>query len=153
MMMQSLPALFAPKKGETVLDYWMSMSPAAPIFGVDWRFAGLVRDAMPKAVATPAMASAVVLTEGDIHDEDQEEAVEEAKAVEAAANDDLTALKGVGPKMAAELNAMGLTSFAQLAEMTEANIADLSAKLSAFRDRPARDDWAGQARALMEAPA
>lgn len=151
-MMQSLPSLFAPQKGETVIDYWVSMSPAAPIFGVEWRFSSLFKEAMPKAAGTPAMASSVVLTEGDMHDEDLEEAEEEAQALEAAAMDDLTALKGVGPKMAAELNAMGLTTFAQLAEMTEANILDLSEKLSAFRDRPVRDDWVGQARALMGAP-
>lgn len=146
MMMQTLPALLVPQKGETVIDYWMSMSPVAPVFGLEWRFSPLFREVMPDMASTPAMAGSVVLTEGDLHDEDLEEAEEEAKAAEA---DDLTALKGVGPKMAAELNAMGLTSFAQLAQMTEANIAELSENLTAFRDRPVRDDWVGQARALM----
>lgn len=149
MMMQTLPALLVPQKGETVIDYWMSMSPVAPVFGLEWRFSPLFREVMPNMASTPAMAGSVVLTEGDLHDEDLEEAEEEAKAVEAAEADDLTALKGVGPKMAAELNAMGLTSFAQLAQMTEANIAELSENLTAFRDRPVRDDWVGQARALM----
>jgi large subunit ribosomal protein L27 len=42
-----------------------------------------------------------------------------------AAADDLTALAGVGPKMADKMNAAGITSFAQLAAMTEESIAAL----------------------------
>lgn len=140
MMMQSIPALLAPREGETILDYWASLSPAAPVFGVEWRFAPMFREASQHMTA-PAAAGAAVLTEGNLRDEEFEQAVA----------DDLTRLKGVGPKMAAELNDMGLTTFAQLAEMTEANIAELSEKLSAFRDRPVRDDWVGQARALLDA--
>ena len=42
-----------------------------------------------------------------------------AKPKADASADDLTALAGVGPKMADKMNAAGITSFAQLASMTE----------------------------------
>ncbi|WP_316013956.1 hypothetical protein [Roseobacter sp. HKCCA0434] len=148
--MQSLPQILAPRRGETVIDYWMSLSPAAPLFGIDWRFSPMFWHGPAETRHMPAAESAALLTEGD-----PMEAVEAATdAMEDAADeaaDDLTQLKGVGPKLAAELNEMGLTTFAQIAEMTEANIQELSAQLSAFRDRPMRDDWVGQARKLMGA--
>ena len=50
------------------------------------------------------------------------------EAPKADAADDLTALAGVGPKMADKMNAAGITSFAQLAAMTEESIADLEAE-------------------------
>ena len=149
MIPASLPMILAPREGESFVDYWLSMSPAAPFFGVDWRFAPMVRQVMPDTSVAPAAVGAAMLTEGAIAGRSVEPAPEGAPKT---APDDLTRLKGVGPKLAAELNAMGLTTFAQLAEMTEANVADLSARLSAFRDRPVRDDWVGQARALMDLP-
>lgn len=62
--------------------------------------------------------------------------------------DDLKLLKGVGPKLEAELNAIGIYTFAQIAGMTEANLHWLDEQISSVRGRPIRDDWAGQAKAL-----
>lgn len=42
-----------------------------------------------------------------------------------AAVDDLQIIEGIGPKIASILNAAGVTSFAQLAAMTSAEIADV----------------------------
>ena len=50
-----------------------------------------------------------------------------AKPKTDASADDLTTLAGVGPKMADKMNAAGITSFAQLASMTEESIAALEA--------------------------
>ena len=50
------------------------------------------------------------------------------EASKADAAEDLTALAGVGPKMADKMNAAGITSFAQLAAMTEESIAALEAE-------------------------
>lgn len=52
----------------------------------------------------------------------------EAPKADTASADDLTALAGVGPKMADKMNAAGITSFAQLAAMTEESIAALEAE-------------------------
>ena len=52
----------------------------------------------------------------------------EVEAAEAAAGDDLTVIDGIGPDYANSLRAAGVTTFAQLAEMTPEAIADLLAK-------------------------
>ena len=50
----------------------------------------------------------------------------EVEAAEVAAGDDLTVLDGIGPDYANSLRAAGVTTFAQLAEMTPEAIAELS---------------------------
>jgi predicted flap endonuclease-1-like 5' DNA nuclease len=60
--------------------------------------------------------------------------------------DDLTELKGVGPKAAKALNAEGVTTFAQIAAWSKSDIERWDEKLTA-RGRITRDDWVGQAKA------
>lgn len=60
--------------------------------------------------------------------------------------DDLTELKGVGPKAAEALNAGGVTTFAQIAAWSKKDIDAWDEKLTA-RGRITRDDWVGQAKA------
>lgn len=62
--------------------------------------------------------------------------------------DDLSRLKGVGPKLLALLHAEGITRFAQIAAWTDADIAAIDAKLGNFKGRPVRDNWVDQARFL-----
>ena len=62
--------------------------------------------------------------------------------------DELTRLKGVGPKLAAMLNDQGITRYEQLASMDEAQLAALDAQLGTFKGRLARDRVAEQARYL-----
>ncbi|HSF96865.1 MAG TPA: NADH-quinone oxidoreductase subunit NuoE [Thermohalobaculum sp.] len=71
----------------------------------------------------------------------------EAAAKPKAKADDLTKIKGIGPKMAETLNAMGVTSYAQIAAWSEAEAAEIDGKAKA-RGRIARDGWIEQARAL-----
>ena len=59
--------------------------------------------------------------------------------------DDLRLLKGVGPKFVARLNELGITRYAQLAEMGETELAMLDEKMGPFRGRLARDRVAEQA--------
>ncbi len=63
--------------------------------------------------------------------------------------DDLTLLKGVGPKLAQKLAEAGVTSFAQIAVWTATDIALMDEKLS-FRGRIDRDGWVEQAKILAE---
>ncbi len=67
---------------------------------------------------------------------------------EAGPADDLTRIKGLGPKLAVLLNALGITTFAQIAALTESDLAELDPKLGAFAGRPTRDQWTEQARLL-----
>jgi predicted flap endonuclease-1-like 5' DNA nuclease len=62
--------------------------------------------------------------------------------------DDLLLLKGVGPKLAALLNSLGVTRFAQIAAWTDADIARVDAQLGAFSGRIERDNWVEQAALL-----
>jgi len=59
--------------------------------------------------------------------------------------DDLTLLKGVGPKLAASLNALGISRFDQLASLTEAELEHVDQKLGPFRGRLERDQIVLQA--------
>jgi NADH-quinone oxidoreductase subunit E len=63
------------------------------------------------------------------------------------APDDLKKLKGVGPALEKKLIAAGVTSFAQIAGWTEAEIATLEEALN-FRGRVAREGWVEQASVL-----
>jgi len=62
--------------------------------------------------------------------------------------DDLTRIKGLGPKLAEQLHGLGVTTFAQIAAWDEAEIDRIDAQLGRFQGRIRRDDWPGQARLL-----
>ncbi len=62
-----------------------------------------------------------------------------------AVADDLTRMKGVGPRLAERLNAVGVTSFAQIAALSPEEAAALDAKLGDFQGRLERDRWIDQA--------
>lgn len=64
-------------------------------------------------------------------------------------DNDLTAIKGLGPKAAEALKAEGVTRFSQIASWSNADINRFDALLNA-RGRIARENWVGQARALSE---
>jgi predicted flap endonuclease-1-like 5' DNA nuclease len=89
----------------------------------------------PIAAAAPMEASPASLA-----------ASEPAPAAPAApAADDLTRMKGVGPRLAERLNAAGITSFAQLAALSPEEAEALDARLGDFRGRIHRDRWIEQA--------
>ncbi|MEM9725540.1 MAG: hypothetical protein AAF909_08775 [Pseudomonadota bacterium] len=65
--------------------------------------------------------------------------------------DDLTEIKGVGAKLAAVLNDRGVYTFDQIAKFNAPAYVWLDETLGAFKGRGQRDDWAGQAKALIAA--
>ena len=73
------------------------------------------------------------------------EATALAPAAPPAMGDDLTRLKGLGPKLSARLAELGVTSFAQIAAWSEADIATIDAQLGTFAGRASRDNWVEQA--------
>ena len=64
--------------------------------------------------------------------------------------DNLQLLKGVGPKLAAQLNEFGITRYDQLAGLTENEVALLDRRMGAFEGRIARDRLVEQACYLAE---
>ncbi|MEM6744114.1 MAG: hypothetical protein AAF676_10310 [Pseudomonadota bacterium] len=212
------------REDETLPEYFMSFSPMAPFFGVQYRFApvfGLKTGAAPvaaakprpkrrtaaakmiEAVADPAIAVApapiaeaaiaVVDAAADIVEATEtpmaaaavafapetppakakSKAKPKAKpkttktaapapapaepgkpamlyASKPDAASDLKLIKGIGPKLEKELNGLGLYTFAQMATLTPDNLTWVDNSLSAFKGRSLRDDWVGQAAALLE---
>jgi predicted flap endonuclease-1-like 5' DNA nuclease len=65
--------------------------------------------------------------------------------VVAAEPDNLLLLKGVGPKLATLLGTLGVTSFAQIAAWSDADIARIDDQLGTFKGRASRDKWVEQA--------
>lgn len=64
--------------------------------------------------------------------------------------DDLTAIAGIGPRIAEVLNGLGIWTYAQVAAWTPANETWIENHL-AFKGRVGREKWVEQASALMEA--
>ncbi|MEO1100837.1 MAG: helix-hairpin-helix domain-containing protein [Pseudomonadota bacterium] len=66
--------------------------------------------------------------------------------------DDLTAIKGIGKKLAAALNDLGVTHYADIAEWSKAD-ADRISEQVGFAGRATRDKWRMQAKKLAKAGA
>ena len=71
------------------------------------------------------------------------------KAEAAAGADDLKQLSGVGPALEKKLHDAGVTTFAQIAAWTEADVAAMDEKLS-FKGRIEREGWIAQAAELAK---
>ncbi|NTZ42856.1 hypothetical protein G7A66_07095 [Altererythrobacter sp. SALINAS58] len=78
----------------------------------------------------------------------QEAADEIAPMPDPDAADDLTRIKGLGPKLNAALAVLGVTRFDQIASWDDAEIDRVDAQLGRFAGRIRRDDWVEQARLL-----
>lgn len=70
------------------------------------------------------------------------------KAAGAEGAGDLKRISGIGPKLEEVLKGMGVMSLAQVAAWTDADIARFDKELG-FEGRIRRDDWVGQAKALL----
>jgi large subunit ribosomal protein L21 len=96
--------------------------------------AGSVASAAPVAAAKPAAKAKAA-------------APAAAAPAAAAGADDLKQLSGVGPALEKKLHAAGVTSFAQIAAWTEADVAAMDEQLS-FKGRIEREGWIAQAAEL-----
>ncbi len=73
----------------------------------------------------------------------------EAAAEAPAGGDDLKKLSGVGPALEKKLQAAGVTTFAQIAAWTDADVAAMDEQLS-FKGRIEREGWIEQAKELAK---
>ena len=62
--------------------------------------------------------------------------------------ENLELIKGLGPKVNTLLKGIGVTSFAQVANWTAADVSEIDAQLGAFAGRITRDNWIDQAQLL-----
>ncbi|OCC25017.1 hypothetical protein MB02_06165 [Croceicoccus estronivorus] len=93
-----------------------------------------------------AVAAAVQHQEHERHEAEhrKDEAEAEVSTTERA-SDDLTRIKGLGPKLAKLLQSLGITRFEQIAGWNDADIDQIDAELGNFRGRIRRDNWVEQA--------
>jgi predicted flap endonuclease-1-like 5' DNA nuclease len=112
-------------------------------------------DAAPAAaiitppIIIPAPMSGAMGGIGELIAVGAQDVVEEAAAAApASSSDDLALIKGVGPKLVALLGSLGVRHFAQIAAWTEADIAEVDAKLGTFAGRIERDSWVEQCKLL-----
>ena len=109
--------------------------------------------AMHSAAIVPPMATIGMAGLGEIvaaaaAAEVAQAKVEQAGGATETGADDLTRIKGVGPKLVALLGSIGITRYHQIAAWSEADIARIDPQLGAFQGRIVRDDWVGQCRYL-----
>jgi predicted flap endonuclease-1-like 5' DNA nuclease len=71
-----------------------------------------------------------------------------AAAAPSGAADDLTRIKGVGPKLVDLLASLGVTRFDEIGAWNDADIDRIDAQLGRFAGRIRRDSWPEQARLL-----
>lgn len=62
--------------------------------------------------------------------------------------DDLTRIKGLGPKISTALRALGVTRYAEIAAWTDEDVARIDTQLGVFAGRATRDNWIEQAKLL-----
>ena len=116
-------------------------------------------DAPPVAPAPPPLADSPVVattpyetspatTATDLASAPEPPAATPPPAATAPGDDDLTQLKGVGPRLAVRLGELGVTRYAQIADLSPAQADALDVELGAFRGRLARDRWIDQANYL-----
>ncbi|MEZ2130267.1 MULTISPECIES: NADH-quinone oxidoreductase subunit E [unclassified Sinorhizobium] len=96
------------------------------------------------ALASDAKVTAPALPKPSLSDKNRPAGIEKP-----AAPDDLKMISGVGPKIEATLNELGIFTFAQVAGWKKAEREWVDGYLN-FRGRIERDDWVKQAKALAK---
>jgi predicted flap endonuclease-1-like 5' DNA nuclease len=66
------------------------------------------------------------------------------------ADDDLTAIKGIGPKYETALKRAGVRTYRQIAEWSDDQVVEIAAKIGTRPERIRKADWMGSARALLD---
>ncbi|WP_299193556.1 hypothetical protein [uncultured Erythrobacter sp.] len=94
--------------------------------------------------------AAVEVASTPIPDAPEPEPVAAPIPASTASADDLRMIKGLGPKIVTILAEQGVTSFAQIAAWTDADIERVDATLGRFAGRITRDQWVEQAKFLAQ---
>ena len=121
-------------------DVPVSKTAKAPVKTAATKKAAAPKAAAPKAAAKPVAEKA------------KAQAAPKAKAAKPAPvssiPENLELIKGLGPKVNTLLKGLGVTSFAQVASWTAADVSEIDAQLGAFAGRITRDNWIDQAQLL-----
>jgi predicted flap endonuclease-1-like 5' DNA nuclease len=104
-----------------------------------------VRPHMPGRPVGRGLAGEAASATSDVTGELLGAPVRRELAGEAQPGDDFCRMKGVGPKLAGALHALGFTRFEQIAHLTPTEIERIDAQLGAFSGRLTRDRIVEQA--------
>jgi large subunit ribosomal protein L21 len=112
---------------------------------------GKSADAAPAPKAKKAKAAKPAKAEAAPAKEEAPKTAKPAAKKKAAKGDgdDLSQISGVGPVIVGKLNDAGITTFAQIAAWTDADVEAIEEKLS-FKGRVGREDWIAQAKDLAK---
>ena len=82
----------------------------------------------------------------------QEKSLDDMEGAAAAITekDDLKRISGIGPFLEKRLNRLGISTFLQIANLTNREVEDLSQKIGPFPNRIRNDEWRKQAEKLHE---
>ena len=95
--------------------------------------------------AAPATSAPATPEDVPPAEEDKPELLTEARGGQP---DDLKLIKGVGPKLEALCNTLGVWHFDQIASWSDNEVAWVDYNLEGFKGRIVRDDWVSQAKTL-----
>lgn len=115
--------------------------------GVEQEISPVVTGPAAAPIDVPPSVDAISPVQPEVVAE-PEALVQPIHPVPAGPADELTRMKGVGPKVAAVLNGLGVTRYDQIAAWSDADVERVDAQLGAFKGRVTRDQWVEQARLL-----
>ena len=134
-------------------DVPASKTAKAPVKTAATKKAAAPKAAAPKAAAKPVTQKAKAEKAPKAKAEKAKaQPAPKAKAAKPAPvssiPENLELIKGLGPKVNTLLKGLGVTSFAQVASWTAADVSEIDAQLGAFAGRITRDNWIDQAQLL-----
>ena len=134
-------------------DVRVSKTGKAPVKTAATKKAAAPKAAAPKAAAKPIAEKAKAEKAPKVKVEKAKaQKAPKAKAAKPAPvlsiPENLELIKGLGPKVNTLLKGLGVTSFAQVASWTAADVSEIDAQLGAFAGRITRDNWVDQAQLL-----
>ncbi|MEC5128945.1 hypothetical protein VSU19_19440 [Verrucomicrobiales bacterium BCK34] len=118
--------------------------------GIDLKDVDPNDPAFGAAFEAPAKVDHAALIKADFSGEevrnDADLGIVYADGAKASHEDDLTAIKGVGPVLSGKLNEYGVFCYKQMAAWSDHNVSEFSNRLNCFKNRIERDRWIPQAK-------
>ncbi len=108
----------------------------------------LAKDVLDEGAERASRNQALIDAASPAPTAEAEPAPEPVAAQSGSSRDDLTRIKGLGPKLATMLQEQGITRFADIAAWSDADIDRIDAQLGRFQGRIRRDAWIEQAKLL-----
>lgn len=144
----SMAATPIAERAQSAAEATRVMPPAAPVGLAGASEAAVTAAAMVRSQTQSQTQREAEPDDGAIAGAEPEPIEPAAAPTPLSTGDDLTHIKGLGPRLALQLQGLGITSFGQIAAWDEREIDRIDAQLGRFQGRIRRDQWPEQARLL-----